>query len=62
MTYGTITSKCVSLDGIEFWLLVIRDEAGTETLVEACESRPGYPANGGSAWITLHTEPFDPDL
>jgi hypothetical protein len=59
---GTRRDKVISLDGITFNLAVIRNERGTQAMVEAVECRPQHPKNRKRSYLVLHSQPYDPTL
>lgn len=59
---GTVASKTIALDGVDFRLVVTRNEYGTTAMVEAIECRPKHPPDRGVAVVQLHSQPYDAKL
>lgn len=58
----SVRTKTTSIDGVDFFLAVLRDENGTQVVVDAIEAKPGYPCGGDGTTLHLHDQPYDPSL
>lgn len=61
---GTVelSSKDISLDGIQIEISVVRSESGCHVLVDCEESKQGYEKATTSFDGRLHGQPYDPNL
>lgn len=58
---GTVAKTQCALDGVIFTLTVLRNEHGTQAVVEAIESKPGYSGQG-AGYIAVGSDPYDPEI
>lgn len=58
---GTVAKTKTALDGVIFTLTVLRNEHGTQVVVEAVESKPGLSGQGAGCFA-LGSQPYDPEV